>query len=386
MTTHPHPTIESSAPYLEAFLQLGRREGLLRSPNGAINETLALHHLFARLPTLAAPFPGELITRSMLAYYLKAPRHLLTLIELYAPELFSRKKPVRILYLGASKHEMFDEGRWFSLAWFLAGHALGNLRITVVGPEIAQDVEAHRPSGQFGGAPDMPPALVAAFGGTLSEAIDEGVVARDFGKHYDLVVMHHPGFIGHWHDWLNDEEWLRLAQTRALPIVGTSFDPADLYLDRLGLVAAGRDVAHACVHSAAHFNPCYVDAEHKIRLWWGGILWSTSPRSRSNRLQGQLASYRSFNAMWHALAALQEATSIEFTWYSVTPMQRCDYDQKVWLADQISLDIQTLELTIAGESRGRIAQAQSIADAASIGERLGMIHSATRLIVDALGA
>jgi hypothetical protein len=352
--------------------EVARAEGLRPAPNAG-TEAQRLHGLMARIPELSAPFPGDLISLSYLAYYLKAPRLLLQMLELFHPHLLRRSaQPLRVLYLGASKHEVFDEGRWFAFAFGLAG-IQREVRITAVGPELAKDPEAVRPSPYPHVVGMLPSTLDGYFPTTLCDALTEGHFAPDWEQYWDVVVMHHPGFIGHWRDWDDDDAWHDLISFAEIPVIGTAFDPADLLVDRLALATYSRPITHAWWNPAAHFNPCAGADAYSTRWQWGGVLWSSErhPDTRENQSSAfQRQAADEFNEYWGTLFHLLEAFGPDTSLVRVSPMQRSEFGDRIWMADQASIDVASGELHLHGVTYAATDLTRRIAATPTCAERM----------------
>ena len=331
--------------------QIAHAEGLVAAPGAASTEAESLRRLLVKAPRLSAPFPGDMISVSYLANVLKAPRLLMQLLKLFEPALLqSSSEPLRVLYLGASKHEVFDQGRWFHLAFMLAG-IRRRIEITAVGPEIVADPEALPPTPDAFMVEDIPPAVVAYAPMSLAEAVGVGAVYPDWDRNFDVAVMHHPGFIGHFMDWEYDDAWNDLVSFAKIPILGTSFDAADLMVDSLGLAIYGRPIVRSWWNPEAHFNPNQAQDHFGTRLLWGGVLWSTGlhpDNTEDDISQFQLQAISENRDFWELTASAFRALKASVSCQRVIPMQRSDIGDKVWVADQIWMDVATGDVDAFG--------------------------------------
>jgi len=361
------------------MVQIAQAEGLAIVP--CESEADVLHRLADRAFGAHLSYPGEMVRQSSLAYYLKTPRLLIQMLRWFHPELLQGAGPLRILYLGANEHEILDEGRWFYAAFRLEGLPVRKLEITAVGPDLDQEDEADPVLSEEFLPRSMPTALVAAAPCTLEEAVELGLVNPDWESAYDLVVMHHPGFVGQLGDWLEDDAWNDLAGFGDIPIIGTSFDPVDLAFDRMGLATCGRIIDKAYWNTAAHLIPGIEHSEFQTRLFWGGVAWST--RLDQEIIEGritpsQMDSIKRRSAVQKLLGPSMCPLSAALTWFWTCPMQVSDSGEAVWLSDEIQINVEDGRITAFGRHLDATKLSRRVVRTVKWKERMSLLGALTK--------
>ncbi|MGH8463067.1 MAG: hypothetical protein ACRER5_02905 [Pseudomonas sp.] len=323
--------------------QLAGKQGLSPAP-GMRTESEVLASALANYSagTSVTMHDAETLPRTLWAHYLKAPFLLIKLLELFHPHLLKLDRPLRVLYLGAGMDEVLDEGRWFSVAWALREISKHPPQITAVGPELANQGQWEASAWRY--MVEQRPALADLLPGKLLEVLGTEDECANWEEYFDIVVMHHPGFVANMHDWWQDDAWMDLAGFADIPIIGTSFDAVDFEFDKHGLAASGRIVDQVLWNSAAHVNPGSADVgtnRLETRLQWGGVLWSTT---RDKQFVEGMESQRQHRAFdWFAqhhfplLQSPHPLTKYLRCHYSC-PMQFDDVHQHLLVTDDIRIN------------------------------------------------
>lgn len=347
-------SVAARTDYLE---KVAIAQGLTTAP-GVRTESEILGALLPPAPPQIHGDPRDFHTRTLFAHYFKAPLLLARLLQLFHPHLLGpRQRRLRVLYVGAARDETLDEGRWFPVVWDALGIRHQQIELTAVGPELAMR-HTWEPSPLKDLVCEVPPTLTE-YVGTLEDALAPAGRAPDWEVYFDIVVMHHPGFVAHAYDWLHDEAWQDLAGFAGVPIVGTSFDATDFAFDRNGLALSGRLVDRVFWNSAAHVAPGQeIENARATRLQWGGVVWSTilDPDVREDGV----SPHQELATQWFArngLAGLignqmsRQSTPLlgHLYWYYTCPMQFDDMLQSVHVTDDIRIEAGTGNVTAFGQ-------------------------------------
>lgn len=344
--------------FLESLAHL---DGLRTAP-GPRHEGEVLLDALSTLPDAPPPSSeaAEILPKTLWGHYLKAPFALIKLLELFHPQLLGMERQLRVLYLGAGRDEVLDEGRWFSMAWMLRGIKGPPPDITAVGPELA-NAASWEPS-PWRNMVERLPATATILPATLIQSLGVGDQCVDWERHFDIVVMHHPGFVALMNDWWLDEAWTDLAGFAEIPVVGTSFDATDFAFDTWGLAASGRIVDRAWWNPVAHVAP--LDAEQAsnglgIRIQWGGVLWSTTRDPQfveGARSRNQEAAFRWFEEHLHPLFIDQRGIAKLLRWYYSCPLQFDSTRQHLLVTDDIHIHVASGRIEAFGQ-QGRAGPA-----------------------------
>ncbi len=325
------------------FLEgIAHTHGLLTAP-GVRTESDVLSSILSSESAL----DGEQATRTQFAMYLKAPLTLIRLLQTFHPELVvASPEPLRILMLGATQDEVWDQGRWYSYAWELLGLPARKLRITAVGPGLRGLFHETR-SEAHDVVASLHPAVRLAHGRLEGLLDSETNKLPDWMFDIDVCVMHHPGFVSHLADWVSDRAWFDLASFTQVPIIGTSFDVVDFEYDRHGVEIFGRTIDKVFWNPAAHVLPVNDSiCPHWTRLQWGGVLWSTKPKPIEQiRTLGITAEQQAATA-WMSRHSAVGLESMDFNrklnehlrWFYTCPMQFDDLREGLWVTDDIRID------------------------------------------------
>lgn len=319
------------------------KTGLQTAP-GPRTEVEVLEPLVRRLLDEPVENP-ELLPRQLWAYAFKAPTLLLRLLRQFHPQLLQLDRPLRVLLVGASPHDVLDEGRWYGLTWLLNGFA-HMPEIVAVGPELAKGLKS---SGIADYVADVP-VLLSVADTNMQEMGTPAGQCVDWDAHFDVAVMFHPGFVAHHTDWGTDAAFHDLAAFAEIPIVGTSFDATDFEFDKQGLAMFGRQVQGAFWNPAAHINPSVgTEAAQNpfgTRLQWGGVLWSSErdPAVRQNNTT--TAQNRAMEWFRRWLAILDGAPAYDALqfWEFTCPMQFDAVHEYLVVTDRLRIHCRTGEV------------------------------------------
>lgn len=342
-------SIEQRTSFLERLAHLQE----LETAPGARHEGKLLAAMLAEGKfSDATRFGFDELPTTLWAHYLKAPLALIKLLELFHPNLLRLDRPLRVLYLGAGQSEVLDEGRWLALAWKLRAVSRHLPDVTAIGPELAGAAD-WEPSEWRSMVEPLPP-VITMIPGTLKQALGPMAGPPDWDRLFDVVVMHQPGFVGHFMDWWEDVAWADLAAAAKVPIIGTSYDAVDLAFDEKGLAASGRVVDSVYWNPVAHIYPDSGVAgqnPHQTRLQWGGVLWSTVPDAGA--AQGFTWHQRSALDWFkeHLLGLLQDGPGLTGLqrWHRTCPMQLDDVHQYLMVSDDIRIDTRTGQVEAFGQ-------------------------------------
>lgn len=334
--------------------QHAHRQGLRTAPGGRHEgEVLAAALADVTLPPGMQHYDAEILPKTLWAHYFKAPFALIKLLELFHPDLLKIDRPLRVLYLGAGRDEVLDEGRWFGLAWKYRDVSRHLPRITAVGPELA-NTQDWEPSPWAPMVQDLP-ALTTCLPGTFDQALGGQGGAVTWEERFDVVVMHHPGFVANAHDWWTDLSWGDLAVGSGVPIVGTSFDAVDFAFDRQGLAGSGRTINHAWWNPAAHVSPAHASPDFAVlqtRIQWGGVLWSAQSDeefARDGTSRGWRSAMEWFCTYQDPLILGQGPLTPYLRWYYTCPMQFDDVHQHLIVTDDIRICVRTGAIEAFGQ-------------------------------------
>lgn len=328
----------SVAERTDVLEQLAHRQGLETAPGDRHEGEVLKRALGKRVG-----YTADVITKTLWAHYLKAPFTLIKLLELFHPHLLGLDRPLRILYLGAGREEVLDGGRWYGLAWQIRNLGWHMPAITAVGPALANAADWE--ASPWESMVDAYPALLHGLPGTLAQVLATEEACINWEENFDVVVMHHPGFVANLYDWWGDDAWMDLAGFAEVPIIGTSFDAVDAQFDKHGLAASGRIMDRIWWNPAAHVNPAHADrsqVQSDTRLQWGGVLWSTKRDPQfvdgmSSRNQEDAA--RWFQRYHTGLFDNHQALVPFQHWYYTCPMQFDDVHQHLMVTDDIRIEV-----------------------------------------------
>lgn len=332
-------SVSDRTDYLERLLAAPYE---LETAPGIKTESDLLESLLGKLSKYPG-MDGDTLTKSLWARYFKAPLLLLKMLQVFHPRLLETGKQLRVLYLGAGHDEFPDQGRWHALVWLMAtGRPITDLKIVAVGPALStshtweaspvvwSDMVAH-----------LPP-FVGFLPGTLQEAMSTNGMAVDWEDHFDVVVMHHPGFVANFLSWSQDEAWADLAGFAKIPVIGTSFDPVDLAFDRKGLAVCGRIIDRVYWNSSAHVAPFdNFDTHLGTRIQWGGVMWSTvlDDQTGENMISNSQQQAINWQEEMHIPLIMNRTTDLHqyLRWLYTCPMQFDDIHEHLYLSDDIRI-------------------------------------------------
>lgn len=365
------------------FLErVAAKQGLTTAP-GIRTESEVLRAIMGPASRHAPGNDDDYHTKTLFAHYFKAPLLLARLLQLFHPHLLEpRQRRLRVLYLGAGRDETLDEGRWFRVVWEHLGLGHQELDITAVGPELERRHE-WEPSAFRDMVSDVPPTL-SEYLGTLEESFAPAGRCPDWERRFDVVVMHHPGFVAHVYDWLEDEAWQDMAGFADIPIVGTSFDATDFAFDRNGLAVSGRLVDRVFWNSAAHVAPGQeIENARATRLQWGGVLWSTKrdPNTREHAVspdQEAAVQWLNRNGLVGLIgdprARLAMPLLDHLYWLYTCPMQFDDIMHSLHVTDDIRIDLSTGTVTAFGHVIPGTELTRRITRESSLEQRLSLLR------------
>ena len=338
--------IEGRTDVLERF---AARQGLKTAPGVRIETDLLMSALWKFDDQ--ARGDAEAMPRSLWAHYLKAPLLLVRLLELFQPHLLKLDRPLRVLYVGAGHEEVLDGGRWHGLLWAFKRLSRHLPEITAVGPALGKPHEAS----DWAEVVEAVPQLADLLPGTLEQTLSVPEGCINWEEHFDVVVMHHPGFVGHVFDWMHDQAWADLAGYADIPIIGTSFDAVDFEFDKRGLATSGRIVDQVFWNPAAHVNPAFEDPAHnrlRTRVQWGGVLWSTQRDpgvSETSESLNQRVAREWFDNYHFHIVGDRFPISPLLRWHFSCPMQFDDVHQHLLVSDDIRVNCSTGEVDAFGQ-------------------------------------
>lgn len=324
--------------YLET---VAHAQGLKTAPLGGRNESDILANILSGIVD-ADP---DLLTKSLWAHYFKAPILLYRMILHFHPHLLNISH-LRVLYIGADKDEVFDEGRWFSLAWRLLGLSHQKLEIDAVGPDLAHEDDWEESPWAYMVASETPVTIL--YPETLEETFVLENKVINWENEFNLVVMHHPGFVTNWNGWAHDAAFADLAGFANIPIVGTSYDPTDYAFDRHGLAVLGRVVDGVYWNSAAHLNPGEIYHNYQSRHFFGQVMWTArlDPVTIENDITPTQLEALHWMETYHPFNTPDLIRENPLFWQYTCPMQFDDLHQSVYVTDDIRIDCATGKITL----------------------------------------
>lgn len=362
-------SVSERTDYLE---QLAHRQGLHTAPGPRLESELLSSMIEKVQPGL---WDADTCTRTLWAYYFKAPILLARLLQLFHPHLLEPGHgPLRVLYLGADQTEVMDDGRWFPLAWRLMGLPYEGLEITAVGPGLAEK-EGWQES-EWKDRVERLPAVTDSCPGRLEDACTTFEMSFGWERLFDIVVMHHPGFVANSREWTDDLAWADLAGFADLPIIGTSFDDTDLPFDRVGLAMSGRIIDQVYWNPMGHVSPGG-DAQDEFgtRLRWGNVLWSTckDPNVREDGISPSQRKAMEWIRKYHVTLFSNPTPLQAWTvWLYTCPMQFDDLHRWVCVTDDIRITCNTGCVTAYGVELEATELTRRVVETSSLDQRLSI--------------
>jgi len=335
--------------------RLAHHAGLETAP-GERHEGQMLSRMLAgfKANPLGGMLDPEVLPLTLWAHYMKAPLTLIKLLKLFHPHLLRLPRPLRILYVGADQSEVLDEGRWLTMAWLLQNISPHAPYVTAVGPALANASEWERSPWRSMVA--AAPQQMMLLPGTLEQALSTEDACVNWEEAFDVVVMHHPGFVANMHNWWQDAAWMDLAGFADIPIIGTSFDDTDLHFDTMGLAASGRIVDRVWWNPTAHIGPANQDHGHnqlRTRLQWGGVLWSTrrDPQFVENQFShNQDIAMDWFESVYTRLHERGGPLAFLVRWHYSCPMQFDTLRHHLLVSDDIRIEVATGRVHAFGQT------------------------------------